>query len=141
MDKQQNNANYLSTQVEHVRLCGEYLDNLNQQLCNASLKETDYFAIERLLQVIIEAAIGFAKQWVKHCGKIVRSNAYDNFIQLHEMNLISADELKTWKSVIGLRNILVHEYLNIRREVIDNVLQQRTYHQVVDFIRLGSKKW
>jgi uncharacterized protein YutE (UPF0331/DUF86 family) len=67
-----------------------YLDELNKQVKNyvaeldelaqlSELKNRDFYAAERLLQVLIEACIGIAKHWLKFLGQTVPNDAYKSF--------------------------------------------------------------
>ncbi|MEE2000890.1 DUF86 domain-containing protein [Alkalimonas sp. MEB108] len=40
-----------------------------------------------------------------------------------------------WRNIIGLRNALVHDYLNFSRDVLQRVVILRHYQQVVDYIQ------
>ncbi len=139
MAKEKNN--YQASILEHTEQCIHKLDNFFTLLSKEKLTDTDYLAIERLLQVLIEAGIGFAKQWLKHLGKPVHINAYENMQALCDLDLMDDKELTTWKSMIGLRNVLVHDYLNIDRNIIQAVLKQQAYHAVIQFIQYGVEQW
>ncbi len=65
------------------------------------------------LQVLTENAIGKAKQILKASGEPVPVSAYDAFTALARINEISVNELTAWNAIIGLRNRIVHEYMNI----------------------------
>ncbi len=123
-------GNYLSSIKEHRLQC---LDRFANKMLSEHLTEDDYLAIERLLQVLIEGSIGVAKQYLKLHGYPPSSTAYDNFQTLAEHFFKDLD-LKTWKGIIGLRNVLVHDYLNIDREVLKAVLRKRSYQEVSEFI-------
>ena len=114
--------NYVASVTEHIEQCIDKLDDFSVQFSDSGLTANDYLAVERLLQILIESAIGFAKQWVKLLNKPIPSNAYDAFMVLNDCQLITKDELQQWKSMIGLRNVLVHDYLNVNTEVIDKVI-------------------
>lgn len=122
-----------------------YLDELNKQVKNyvseldelaqlPHLKNRDYYATERLLQVLIEACIGISKHWLKFLGKTVPNDAYKSFELLVSNELLTVTELIKWRKIIGLRNALVHDYLNLEKETILDVLQQGYYQQLEQFI-------
>lgn len=126
--------NYLASIKEHIQQCVQELDFLSSQIVKRKLTVTEYFAAERVLQVLIESAIGFAKQWVKDFKKIVPSDVYISFITLHDEGIVAENELDNWKKIIELRNILVHDYLNIDRKIIDRILEEKQYQMIVEFI-------
>jgi uncharacterized protein YutE (UPF0331/DUF86 family) len=122
-----------------------YLDELNKQVKNyvveldelahtSELKNRDYYATERLLQVLIEACIGITKHWLKFLGKTVPNDAYKSFELLVSCELLTVTELIKWRKIIGLRNALVHDYLNLEKEIILTVLHQGYYQQLAQFI-------
>lgn len=47
----------------------------------------------------------------------------DAFNILNKEKYLSDEETKTYKNMVGLRNILSHEYLKIDKKIIYNVLQ------------------
>lgn len=122
-----------------------YLDELNKQVKNyvfeldelaqlPDLKNRDFYATERLLQVLIEACIGITKHWLKFLGKTVPNDAYKSFELLVSLELLTVTELSKWRKIIGLRNALVHDYLNLEKETILTILQQGYYQQLEQFI-------
>ena len=70
------------------------------------------------LQVLVEACIGAAKRWVKHLGLAVPLDAYPCFEKLVEKGRTSPHAADAWRRIVGLRNVLVHDYLNRCPEVI-----------------------
>lgn len=127
--------NYIASIREHAQECISELDSLSQLAQNRKLTQTEYYAAERVLQVLIEAGIGFAKQWVIALNKPVPSDAYHSFQILCDQQIISNDDLNLWKKIIGLRNILVHDYLNIERDIIDQVLNKKQYDFIFSFLK------
>ncbi len=127
--------NYLNSIKEHMQQCIFELDSLSKLAQERNLTKTEYFAVERLLQVLIEAAIGFAKQWNKILDNPVASDAYHSFQVLQDHKIINSDELNLWKKIIGLKNILVHDYLNVNREIIDQILKNKQYSFIFDLVK------
>ncbi len=65
------------------------------------------------LQVLIENAIGKAKQLLKAGNQVVPISAYEAFAALARQGMIDEAQLPAWNAVIGLRNRIVHDYMNI----------------------------
>ena len=86
------------------------------------------------LQVLIENAIGKAKQKIKASGESVPVSAYDAFAALARQGGIATEQLPEWNAVVGLRNRIVHDYMNIdMNRVLDWVVKER-YQFVTDFL-------
>ena len=64
-------------------------------------------------QILIENAIGKAKQLLKASDQPVPVSGYDAFKALASRHLIDQSELPAWNAIIGLRNRIVHDYMNI----------------------------
>ena len=115
------------------------LDELSFDLTQSGLKSRDYLAAERLLQVFTEMCIGLSKHMVKKVQVKSATEAYQSFSLLKEHNIISSNELRTWKQIIGLRNGLVHDYLNIDLLIIEDILREKHYQALADFTEKAVK--
>ena len=49
-----------------------------------------------------------------------------------DLQLISADEEKEWQRIIGMRNTIVHNYLNLDEKVIKSIINNM-YLKIQDF--------
>lgn len=99
-----------------------------------------YRAAERNLQLLVEACIGIAKQTLKSEGLEVPSDTRQTFAKLKSKGL---DPTETpWTKIIGMRNALVHHYLNLDPERILQVIRSSQYQLLFDFaqLRLESGK-
>ena len=92
------------------------------------------------LQVSAENAIGKAKHWLKASGSVVPISAYDAFAALVEAGLLPAQSLPTWNAIIGLRNRIVHEYMNIDLQLIEHMVLEQREQFVLDFLLLDFPK-
>lgn len=50
-----------------------------------------------------------------------------------DLQLIAADEAKEWQRIIGMRNAIVHDYLNLDEKVIRAVIVNKMYLQLQTF--------
>ena len=65
------------------------------------------------LQILIENAIGKAKQLLKASNQPVPVSDYDAFKALANSGQITPTDLPAWNAIIGLRNRIVHDYMDI----------------------------
>ncbi|QPL53835.1 type VII toxin-antitoxin system HepT family RNase toxin [Vibrio navarrensis] len=124
---------YLTEATKHKQDYCQQLDELRAELAQGELRRRDYLAIERLLQILTELSIGLAKHCLKKCQQQAAADAYQTFAQLHLHGLITADELVQWRQVIGMRNGLVHDYLNIDINIVRSIVAQGRYHVLAAF--------
>ncbi|MBV5346865.1 DUF86 domain-containing protein [bacterium] len=86
------------------------------------------------LQILIENAIGKAKQLLKASGQPVPVSGYDAFKALGSRDLIARDDLPAWNAIIGLRNRIVHDYMNIDMEQVIALIAAGKDQFVVQFL-------
>lgn len=122
----------VEAQKHQLRYLNE-LNELRDDLISGQFKSRDYRAAERLLQVFTELCIGLAKHWVKQLQGQSSSEAYQSFALLAEHGVISTEELITWKKIIGMRNGLVHDYLNVDPLIIQTIIKNKHYQELADF--------
>lgn len=87
------------------------------------------------LQVLVENAIGKAKHLLKAKNHAVPVSAYDAFELLAQSGSIPATDLSAWQKAIGLRNRIVHDYLNLDSRIVYRLLDTEGYAFIVDFLR------
>lgn len=113
------------------------LSEIRDILALRALSNLEYRAAERTLQVSIEACIGVAKHWAKALASHTPQDAYQAFEILAQRGEQSPDTLIGWRKIIGLRNALVHDYLNIDPEIIRSVIAQGYSDQLFTFAEQG----
>lgn len=86
------------------------------------------------IQVLVENAIGKAKQLLKASGKQVPVSAYDSFHALADLGLIETASLSAWNAAIGLRNRIVHDYMNIDMTRVLELVRSKQYRFISGFL-------
>lgn len=125
---------YRQAMVEHLSRLAEELDQLYHEYASGEpLPRLHTRAAERSLQLLIEACIGICKQTLKSKGLIVPSDAREAFVRLAELGHSEAS--LDWRRIIGLRNVIVHDYLNIDPEIVADVFRSRRYLQLLSFAK------
>ncbi|KAF3890910.1 DUF86 domain-containing protein [Tolypothrix bouteillei VB521301] len=123
-----------------IRLVVKYCDTL-EKFKSISLDEylgdfSQQLIVERLLQLMVEAATDINKYLLLQLYEINPTTNFDSFSQAGQKGIITqnlADELA--KSV-GMRNILVHQYKDINSTIVFSAIpkaleQYRLYVQQV----------
>ena len=111
------------------------LDEVRMRLKQGkSLSNLEQAGTLHALQVLIENAIGKAKHTLKHFNRSVPISAYDVFESLVEINVVSTEELIQWNAIIGLRNKIVHDYMNIEPGKVFALIESRKYDLVASFL-------
>ena len=130
------NAYITALRLSLSRYQAELLE-IRTLLAQRALSNLEYRAAERTLQVSIEACIGVAKHWAKGLAGHSPQDAYQAFEILVQRGAQPAEGLSGWRKIIGLRNALVHDYLNIDPEIIRSVISQGYSDQLFTFAEQG----
>ncbi len=125
---------------QHINESCQDLEELNRILQTRNWSRLERKGAERLIQTLVEACIGIAKHWLKQQGKVLPSDAYSVFETLTELQLIPNSETEQWQKVIGMRNAIVHDYLNLDERVIKAIITQKMYLQLQTFALATSNK-
>lgn len=129
-----NNA-YVTAQKEHLIECEQDLDELKALLQRRPWSRLERAAAERTLQVLIESCLGVAKHWAKSITSHVSPEARKAIEVLQERGEI--DHSIPWRKVIGLRNVLVHDYLDTDVEVLESLIRNEHYRPLLAFAHKG----
>jgi len=131
---------YVDAIQQHVNESVEDLDTLYALLKQRSWTRVERKGAERLLQTLVEACIGVSKHWLKQQNKVLPPDAYSVFEKLIELQLIPADDAQQWQKIIGMRNAIVHDYLNLDEQVIRAIIVNKMYLKLQDFALTISDK-
>ena len=122
---------YCTALLEQTKVHEQLLDTIRSSPEIGLLERT---ATERSLQILVEAAISSAKHANKKLVYPARSEAASSIAQLlehHPLTNVSAQEMK---GAVGMRNAIVHDYLNLDWELIKAVLKEEKYKKVGLFV-------
>lgn len=86
------------------------------------------------LQVLSENAIGKARHMLKAAGQPVPVSAYDVFRTLGELGYVASGDVAHWNAIIGVRNRIVHDYLNLDIGLILELVRRDEHHFIYDFV-------
>lgn len=89
--------------------------------------ETDIYALERTLQLLIESCIGVARYYIKAKYDINVTKSREAFDELRHKGDLKLDKYEEMMKIIGFRNVLVHDYLEIEFKLMRKVIENRKY--------------
>ena len=113
----------------------QILDEARYRLGNdETFSEMEKQGIIHSLQIIIENSIGKAKHLLKIKQENIPVSAYDVFQVLEQTGIINPEDEKQWKKVIGFRNMVVHEYMNVSEEIVFYLVREQKYQFILDFL-------
>ena len=108
---------------QHVAGLDE-LSDLNDQ---RPLTFNERNAVERSLQVLVEMAVGCSKQLLKARQRPVPSEARAAIERVYEMLGNIDPPAAMLRGAVGMRNAIIHDYLNLDWGLVERVLKSRKY--------------
>lgn len=127
---------YIFSMREHLGELKSELQGLTDIVNQRDLSRYEYRAAERTLQVLIEACIGIAKHWNYALFKTAPADAYAAFEKLSQQGVEAVNDVE-WRKIIGMRNALVHDYLNIESDIIKTIIEKTAYSGLLEFANNG----
>jgi uncharacterized protein YutE (UPF0331/DUF86 family) len=103
------------------RILGEYRDTDNHW------SEIDTLAIERCLQILIESVIGLSRYVLNTAFSINVSRSREAVDELKRLGELTRNEHNKLTKIIGFRNILVHDYLNVDDTITMAIITKQDY--------------
>ncbi len=126
--------------AECIRIADEQtalLDEVKQRIqSGAQISRLEQNGVLHSFQILIENAIGKAKHLLKLSDRAIPVSAYDTFADLEQQGKISSEALQQWNSSIGLRNRIVHDYMNIDMQLIYELIINDRHQFIAMFLRL-----
>jgi len=116
-------------------IASEELEILDEMSEKQVWSKIEIRAVKNSMQVIIENSIGKAKRILKHFNcPIVPQKGSDAFEFMYDMGLIEDTFYATIRSAIGLRNAMVHDYMNFNDKILQDVVHTKSYANIIDFL-------
>ncbi|WP_018871288.1 MULTISPECIES: DUF86 domain-containing protein [unclassified Thioalkalivibrio] len=99
-----------------------------------SLSPLEENGVLHALQVLAENAIGKAKHMLKAAGQPVPVSAHDAFQALAGLGFVDPAEVPRWNAIVGIRNRIVHDYLNLDIGLILELVRRGEHQFIHDFL-------
>jgi len=114
----------------------EAVRNIDRLLSERRAEEVveDYFYLNALLYILqtsIQALIDMAYRLLSKMGSRPPSSYGEAPRILHKLGMLNAANADRLRRMIGLRNVLVHRYLELDRELVLTILRERRYRELL----------
>ena len=93
--------------------------------------EKDLLAIQHALQVLIESLIGLARYTANLRYGVTLHRSREALDELKDRSLLDSKLHQEVMKMIGFRNIMVHDYLNVDEEIVRSIVVTKQY-QVIE---------
>jgi len=127
---------YEQVLFKHQSSMLEMLDQYSKQDPN-QWSQHDLFAIQRVLQIYIESFIGIARYLAQQKYQLKVSQSREALDELKKRADLTPQQHKQLLKIIGFRNVLVHDYLDIDDEIVKAIVIGQQYLLLDGFI----SKW
>lgn len=94
---------------------------------NQILSETDQLAVQRALQILVESVIGMSRYAAEALLGVRVGKSREGLDELRGARLLDAQTHARLMKIIGFRNVLVHDYLNIEEAVVQALVDKGEY--------------
>jgi len=117
---------YEQALLRHQRRMLRILDEYSSENTD-TWTERDFLAIQRALQVYIESFIGMARYFVQQKYTLSVSQSREALDELKSRGDLTALQHEELLKIVGFRNVLVHDYLDINDGIVQAVVTKKHY--------------
>lgn len=117
---------YEQALLRHQRRMLRILDEYSRENTE-SWTERDFLAIQRALQIYIESFIGMARYFVQQKYHLSVSQSREALDELKNRGDLNFQQHETLLKIVGFRNVLVHDYLEINDGIVQAVVTKKHY--------------
>ena len=123
---------YEQALLRHQRKMLRILDEYSREDAD-TWTERDTLAIQRALQVYIESFIGMARYFVQQKYHLSVSQSREALDELKSRGDLNLQQHQALLKIIGFRNVLVHDYLDINDDIARAIITKRLYATLENF--------
>ena len=117
---------YEQALLRHQRRMLRILDEYSRENTD-TWTERDFLAIQRALQVYIESFIGMARYFVQQKYNLSVGQSREALDELKSRGDLSFQQHEELLKIVGFRNVLVHDYLDINDGIVQAVVTKKHY--------------
>jgi len=117
---------YEQALLRHQRRMLRILDEYSRENTD-TWTERDFLAIQRALQVYIESFIGMARYFVQQKYNLSVSQSREALDELKSRGDLTVRQHEELLKIVGFRNVLVHDYLEINDGIVQAVVTKKHY--------------
>jgi uncharacterized protein YutE (UPF0331/DUF86 family) len=127
---------YLAKTKHNAEEEGAVLATLSSLLQSQSdLSAIEFRAAKASLQLLIENAIGKARQLLRHLKcPVTPVTAHDAFRIMRDVGMLDDDDYSALVRAVGFRNAMIHDYMNFDSQVLLRLVRTHEYQRVIDFL-------
>jgi uncharacterized protein YutE (UPF0331/DUF86 family) len=96
--------------------------------------EIDTLAVERALQILIESVIGLSRYVLGTCYGVDVSRTREAIHELKRLGELTSQEQDKLNKIIGYRNVLVHDYLNVDENITMVIIKKQEYAFILQIV-------
>lgn len=131
---------YVYALTEQLAQHQDSLESISELISQRPLSFIERTATERSLQIVIEAAIGASKHYLKSVNKPLPAEARVAIERVYELEAIAEPKIEEMRGAVGMRNAIIHDYLNLDWNKLEAVLKEKKYENVIAYTKLILNK-
>jgi uncharacterized protein YutE (UPF0331/DUF86 family) len=117
---------YEQALLRHQRRMLRILDEYSRENTD-TWSERDFLAIQRALQIYIESFIGMARYFVQQKYNLSVGQSREALDELKSHGDLTVQQHEELLKIVGFRNVLVHDYLDINDGIVQAVVTKKHY--------------
>ena len=117
---------YEQSLIRHQQRMLRILDEYSEE-DTTRWTERDFLAIQRALQIYIESFIGLSRYFVQKKYQLSLSQSREAIDELKNRGDLTFQQHQALLKIIGFRNVLVHDYLDINNSIVQAVVTKKHY--------------
>ena len=117
---------YEQSLIRHQQRMLRILDEYSEE-DTTRWTERDFLAIQRALQIYIESFIGLSRYFVQKKYQLSLSQSREAIDELKNRSDLTFQQHQALLKIIGFRNVLVHDYLDINNSIVQAVVTKKHY--------------